>query len=602
MDSLNTIPVSGNFGDISSRLNDNFGKVSIEVETIKSNYIANKGYFDNLATLTTAHPLPKAGDIAYVYNSGYKIANVVDGEWVLTAISAPAVDVSLSDYAKKSRVDDVDIELSYDSEKYIPSFEKGSINGTSGVFGTTDLRIRAKITGFVTGDVVRVINNSIFLDTFGLFKYKEGVFVNSTGTGNTEITVDNTFDELWFSVKKADGFAFSDPEVANANANIDFVVKRGDTTLKGLVRVLDRKVIDVDYSDKLTLSNTAVNAPTGNNSSSSVVSATPLLYCGGYKKVKLSVIENTGVTTYGIAFYDSTKTYISGIARITGVANSFKIMLYDIPPTSEYFATCYWNTANTPVGGEFSCKLLSDVSTNVEYMGGGSSVFGGKKLHTFGSSNLTDEYGTWSQDMALSLNLTLTTSAVAGAKFAMASSAVTNSVVKQVEDYVAGVAVPDIILISSGMNDSWWSPATPLGDFAAVRASTLSAIRASYDSNFGINTLYGSLRYIIETLQSAYQDAFIVLCIPWQCWAERADGFEPYIQPMKDVARYYSVPVIDSFSEGGISRSFEPSGSAGRYTVDGIHIKTAGALNSKGRALQANFITDRMKKIYYPKK
>lgn len=104
MDSLNTIPNSGSFGDISAKLNDNFSKVGQSLTTLENVAIANKGYFDTLASLQAAFPSPKAGNIAYVANvassTGYYIYNVVSGVWTATTTEAPAVDVEISNYAQ----------------------------------------------------------------------------------------------------------------------------------------------------------------------------------------------------------------------------------------------------------------------------------------------------------------------------------------------------------------------------------------------------------------------------------------------------------------------------------------------------------------------
>ena len=104
MDSLNTIPNSGSFGDVSAKLNDNFSKVGQSLTTLENVAIANKGYFDTLASLQAAFPSPKAGNIAYVANvassTGYYIYNVVSGVWTATSTEAPAVGVAISNYAQ----------------------------------------------------------------------------------------------------------------------------------------------------------------------------------------------------------------------------------------------------------------------------------------------------------------------------------------------------------------------------------------------------------------------------------------------------------------------------------------------------------------------
>lgn len=103
MESLNNIPQAGNFGDIATKLNDNFNKLNLAVETAKSEYVANKGYFDTLASLQAAYPAPEAGDTAYVANAlsstGYYIYNVVNGVWTASTVEAPPVSVPINNYA-----------------------------------------------------------------------------------------------------------------------------------------------------------------------------------------------------------------------------------------------------------------------------------------------------------------------------------------------------------------------------------------------------------------------------------------------------------------------------------------------------------------------
>jgi len=75
-----------------------------DIQSIKDEYVANKGYYNSLATLQAAYPTPKAGDIAYVANvastTGYYIHNVVGGAWTATTVEAPPVSVSNANYAE----------------------------------------------------------------------------------------------------------------------------------------------------------------------------------------------------------------------------------------------------------------------------------------------------------------------------------------------------------------------------------------------------------------------------------------------------------------------------------------------------------------------
>jgi len=130
MDSLNTILNSGTYGENVSRHNDNNSKIKQAITTLENVAIANKGYFDTLASLQAAFPSPKAGNIAYVANvassTGYYIYNVVSGVWTATTTEAPAVGVEISNYAQHGyssnpktlkQVDDEVVQLAVDINK-----------------------------------------------------------------------------------------------------------------------------------------------------------------------------------------------------------------------------------------------------------------------------------------------------------------------------------------------------------------------------------------------------------------------------------------------------------------------------------------------------
>lgn len=102
MESLNTIPQTGNFGDIATKINDNFNKMNVAVETVKSNYVAEKGYYSTVGSLSAAYPSPKPGDVGYVADpassTGYYIYDVVNSAWHATTVEAPAVTVAINNY------------------------------------------------------------------------------------------------------------------------------------------------------------------------------------------------------------------------------------------------------------------------------------------------------------------------------------------------------------------------------------------------------------------------------------------------------------------------------------------------------------------------
>ena len=99
MDSLNNIPLAGDWKSTAGKLNDNFSKQDLRMTTIENTFVSNKGYFDSLSSLNTAFPSPKTGHTAYVHDgTSYKIANVSGGEWVMSAIEAPQPTADLNGY------------------------------------------------------------------------------------------------------------------------------------------------------------------------------------------------------------------------------------------------------------------------------------------------------------------------------------------------------------------------------------------------------------------------------------------------------------------------------------------------------------------------
>ena len=155
MDSLNTILNSGTYGENVSRHNDNNSKIKQAITTLENVAIANKGYFDTLASLQAAFPSPKAGNIAYVANvassTGYYIYNVVSGVWTATTTEAPAVGVEISNYAQHGyssspktlkQVDDEVIQLAGDIAPPLISSDlrwAGIVDAFWGTAATKDL-------------------------------------------------------------------------------------------------------------------------------------------------------------------------------------------------------------------------------------------------------------------------------------------------------------------------------------------------------------------------------------------------------------------------------------------------------------------------------
>ena len=258
--------------------------------------------------------------------------------------------------------------------------------------------------------------------------------------------------------------------------------------------------------------------------------------------------------------------------------------------TCELHATGY--TTITPQQVD---KKIDSATSGADY-----TDFSGKKLSIFTSSNGHPNYGTWAVDLAADLGMTLNNSgAYPGASYPLFSEG-GNSIVTSIEEYNTNYPDPvDIIMFNSGSNDSAISN-LQIGDFETVITKTLAEIRASNDPTFGINTLYGAMRYCFETMRTAQPDAFVFVMTPFQYYEpNNSIFFNTIYEPLKKMARWCGCTVIDCFADGTFSTAFETQGQVGRYTLDGIHVKLGNSINDAGRLVQRNFLGKQLKSKFY---
>lgn len=129
-----------------------------------------------------------------------------------------------------------------------------------------------------------------------------------------------------------------------------------------LVQLAGEYVFD---ESTLTGINLAVKHTNGVNQQSDRVRATDYLICRGFDFMLLTNIVDIGEPTTGIVFYDQNKTYISGVPRDVGEANSYNIIAIEIPDNAYYFKTNWWLESIEPT--KFSCVLFRD-NDSVSYV------------------------------------------------------------------------------------------------------------------------------------------------------------------------------------------------------------------------------------------
>ena len=126
----------------------------------------------------------------------------------------------------------------------------------------------------------------------------------------------------------------------------------------------------------------------------------------------------------------------------------------------------------------------------------------------------------------------------------------------------------DVIVVLGGTNDFGHGDA-PIGAMA----------------DRSPNTFYGACHWLFHYLIDAYPDAMIAICTPLHRSNEdnpKGDGnkdyhygtLKDYVAVIREVAEYYSLPVIDLYANSGMTPKVEVIRE--RYMPDGLHPNDAG--------------------------
>ncbi|MDN6899580.1 SGNH/GDSL hydrolase family protein [Oenococcus sicerae] len=131
----------------------------------------------------------------------------------------------------------------------------------------------------------------------------------------------------------------------------------------------------------------------------------------------------------------------------------------------------------------------------------------------------------------------------------------------------ASITGQDLIIVWFGINDFHYG--RPLGTFA----------------NGDVSTFFGATDFVYQTLIANNPTASIIVLTPMKqhgysthpdSFTKNAQGLfqSEYVNAIKQVADYYSLPVLDLYAMGGLS-AFVPSQSSA-YLKDGLHPNQAG--------------------------
>lgn len=106
---LNTIKNTDNWGNTTARLNENFSKISSEVEKTKYLTSKNKGLYPTLSDLQSAYSSPQVGDWAVVGNTipGPIYRCDTAGTWSPTGEEGGGGDIDLAEYLTATEITDI---------------------------------------------------------------------------------------------------------------------------------------------------------------------------------------------------------------------------------------------------------------------------------------------------------------------------------------------------------------------------------------------------------------------------------------------------------------------------------------------------------------
>ncbi len=228
----------------------------------------------------------------------------------------------------------------------------------------------------------------------------------------------------------------------------------------------------------------------------------------------------------GVAFFDSTKKFISG-------SRSEKI-IEEIPNGTKYVMfTSYDSTfSHDRKVVVFITNTPNLVKCDID------------KLVTFGDSHVAR--GSW-QDRVIEhfnitehLNMGVGSSTVASNPNAEKEPFISLNRIEQIKN-----ADPDTIIIIGGTNDVHLE--TPLGTSQELSMNT---------DTKDTNTFYGAYGYLIETLLSWKPSLQIILCTTPQGYYDQIHSltYREVSNAIEDIAKFYSLPIADIFGKCGINK------------------------------------------------
>lgn len=208
-------------------------------------------------------------------------------------------------------------------------------------------------------------------------------------------------------------------------------------------------------------------------------------------------------------------------------------------------------------GAEERLSILENVKyfNNCLQLGDSITWYDGRVLN--GTSDVAYGYASYLRE----LGIAVTNAGVNGACVAYHEESHYEDISTTVDRYTENMTDYDLITIAGGVNDYQSFP-SPMGDFSA--------------SDFDLTTFVGAYQYIIETILNNNPTTQIVLFTPLKCYnftKANSYGFTLgyYANKVKEIGEYYSIPVLDLYSIGGINQL-----NASIVTLDKLHPNNEG--------------------------
>lgn len=174
-----------------------------------------------------------------------------------------------------------------------------------------------------------------------------------------------------------------------------------------------------------------------------------------------------------------------------------------------------------------------------------------------------------------------------------------NQILRLLKDKTDSTYYPNLITIMCGLNDSAYGPSI-IGNYDETFSIDMANITAEeWFTNTKYKkireTVFGSARYVIENIKRNFPNSIILLLTTQQCnnGSYIYNNILAVNEAVVKIAKRYSIPIVDVFNESGIT---DAGGLISQYLKnDGIHP------NSEGEKLLANFLTNKIKLIYFNK-